>query len=161
VFYSILLIAAIATMLYVVKRWQTLPAEQRKDFGMKALLWGSAAIVLALVLAGRTHWLMGVLAALIALAGRAVQLAHYVPLFKKLFGEFHADAEAPQAPVSHGMMSRREAADILGVDEDASANDIRLAHKKLMQKMHPDRGGTDALATQINKAKEILLKGAD
>ncbi len=54
-------------------------------------------------------------------------------------------------------MTRKEAADVLGVKEDASTEDIKLAHKRLMQKIHPDRGGTDALAQQINHAKDVLL----
>jgi len=157
VFYSLLLISAIAAMLYVTKRWQSLPEDQRKEFAFKAALWGGAAIVLALVLAGRAHWLMGLLAALIALAGRAVQLAQYVPVFKKLFGEFQAGGDSTQAATASQAMSVREAADILGVSEQADAEEVRLAHKKLMQKIHPDRGGTDALAIQINNAKEVLL----
>lgn len=160
-FYSILLVTAIAAMLYAVKRWQSLPEDQRKSFGLKAALWGGAAIVLALVLAGRAHWLMGVLAALIALAGRAVQLAQYAPMFKKVFGEFDQTAgqQGGNAPPSQINMNRKEAADILGVAEDAEPHEIRMAHKKLMQKIHPDRGGTDALAKQINTAKDTLLKG--
>ncbi|MCL4167184.1 UNVERIFIED_CONTAM: hypothetical protein GTU68_041467 [Idotea baltica] len=53
-------------------------------------------------------------------------------------------------------MSRQDAADILGIDINASQDEIRTAHKKLMQKIHPDRGGSDALAKQINEAKRVL-----
>lgn len=163
-FYSILLITAIAAMLYAKKRWLSLPPKQRKGFTLKALIWGGAAIVLILVLAGRAHWLMGVLAALIALAGRAIQLAQYAPAFKKLFGEFQQHTETPhgepRSPEPRMQtMSRKEAADILGVSEEASPEQIKTAHKHLMQKVHPDRGGTDALATQLNRAKDILLNG--
>lgn len=159
-FYSILLVTAIAAMLYAIKRWQALPVDQRKGFGFKAMLWGGAAIVLALVLSGRAHWLMGVFAALIALAGRAVQLAQYAPILRKVFGEFQQAGDASpgtNSPPSHSAMSRQEAAEILGVNNNATEDEIRLAHKKLMQKMHPDRGGTDALAKQINIAKDTLL----
>ncbi len=158
-FYSILLVTVIAAMLYAIKRWQSLPKGQRKAFGLKAILWGGAALTLVFVIAGRAHWLMGVLAALIALAGRAVQLAQYVPIFKKAFGEFEQTAGPQGANTSPSQinMNRKEAADILGVSEDAEPEEIRLAHKKLMQKIHPDRGGTDALAKQINTAKDTLL----
>ncbi len=94
-FYSILLVTAIAGMLYVLKRWQSLPEDQKKSFVFKSALWGGAVIVIALVLAGRAHWLMGILAALIALAGRAMQLAQYAPVFKKVFGDFQTQAEQP------------------------------------------------------------------
>lgn len=55
-------------------------------------------------------------------------------------------------------MSQQQARDILGVPNSASKEDIIKAHKHLMQKLHPDRGGSDYLAQQINRAKDILLK---
>ena len=110
-------------------------------------------MILGLVLAGRAPWLMGVLAALLALTARVAQFAPYIPLFKKLFGE----AQAHQAATVSTNMTRQEAADILNVDINASADEVRLAHKKMMLKVHPDRGGSDALAKQINHAKEVLL----
>ena len=54
-------------------------------------------------------------------------------------------------------MSHQEAADLLGIDVESNEEEVRLAHKKLMQKIHPDRGGSDALASQINQAKDTLL----
>ena len=58
---------------------------------------------------------------------------------------------------SSGAMSRAEALSVLGLDEGASDEDIVAAHRKLMQKMHPDRGGSDYLAAKINQAKDALL----
>jgi len=55
-------------------------------------------------------------------------------------------------------MSAQEAADILGVPLQAPRADILAAHKRLMKVAHPDQGGSDLLATQINAAKDVLLK---
>ncbi len=55
-------------------------------------------------------------------------------------------------------MTEQQARDILGVSESADKEEINKAHKRLMQKMHPDRGGSDFLAQQINRARDKLLK---
>lgn len=50
-----------------------------------------------------------------------------------------------------------EARAILGVGKDANVSEIRAAHKRLMQAVHPDRGGSADLARRINAARDVLL----
>jgi DnaJ homolog subfamily C member 19 len=57
------------------------------------------------------------------------------------------------------VMTRREAALILGVRESSPPSRIRDAHRKLLILNHPDAGGSTYMAGKINQAKELLLKG--
>lgn len=58
-----------------------------------------------------------------------------------------------------GGMSREEALDVLGLAPGATREAIIEAHRRLMQRVHPDRGGSDYLAAKINLAKDVLLRG--
>mmetsp|Transcript_17675 Transcript_17675/g.26776 ORF Transcript_17675/g.26776 Transcript_17675/m.26776 type:complete len:231 (-) Transcript_17675:60-752(-) len=57
------------------------------------------------------------------------------------------------------IMTRREAALILGVRESSSSKRIKDAHRKLLILNHPDTGGSTCIAGKINEAKDLLLKG--
>lgn len=54
-------------------------------------------------------------------------------------------------------MSEEEALALLGLEKGADKQAITDAHRKLMQKVHPDRGGNDYLAAKINQAKDFLI----
>ena len=56
-------------------------------------------------------------------------------------------------------MSRREAAQILGIRESAAVDKVKTAHRTILMANHPDKGGSPYVATKINEAKELLLKG--
>jgi hypothetical protein len=56
-----------------------------------------------------------------------------------------------------GPMTKEEAYKVLGLEAGATSTDIRKAHRRLMQRLHPDLGGTSFLAARINEAKDVLL----
>ena len=55
-------------------------------------------------------------------------------------------------------MPRAEAAKLLGVPADASAEDVAEAHRRLIARVHPDAGGNAELAARINQARDTLLR---
>ncbi|MDF3074896.1 MAG: DnaJ domain protein [Alphaproteobacteria bacterium] len=76
-------------------------------------------------------------------------------LDRRLGPAWRQQQERPQ-PARAGM-SREEALEILGLPPQATADDIRAAHRRLMAQLHPDKGGSTYLAAKINQARDFLL----
>jgi curved DNA-binding protein CbpA len=55
------------------------------------------------------------------------------------------------------MLSVREARDLLGVSASAGEEEIRAAHRRLIGRVHPDAGGSAALAGRVNAARDLLV----
>jgi hypothetical protein len=73
--------------------------------------------------------------------------------------EAAGDAAGPGGAPPHpgGPMTRAEALEVLGLEEDAKPEEIRQAHRRLMRAAHPDQGGSSWLAARINQARDVLL----
>jgi len=66
-------------------------------------------------------------------------------------------ARQPPPSAPRGDMSRQDALAVLGLAEGATPDEVRAAHRRLIQRVHPDVGGSADLAARINRAKDILL----
>lgn len=54
-------------------------------------------------------------------------------------------------------LSQAEACEVLGVAEHATREEVEAAYKRLIQRVHPDRGGSDWLAARLTAARDVLL----
>lgn len=68
-----------------------------------------------------------------------------------------AGAQGDASPAGGGM-DVATACLILEVTPEASADEVKAAHRRLMNKLHPDHGGSSYLAAQLNQAKDLLLE---
>ncbi|MFM2128633.1 MAG: putative rane protein [Pseudomonadota bacterium] len=87
--------------------------------------------------------------------------AESVPLLEAYLDRREPDwRSAAEPPRGSGgaAMSREEALSVLGLADGATRDDIKAAHHRLMKKLHPDQGGSNHLASQVNQAKDLLLR---
>lgn len=55
-------------------------------------------------------------------------------------------------------MTVERALKVLDLPDTADRDDVVAAHRRLMQRLHPDRGGSAFLAATLNEAKKVLLE---
>ena len=155
----IVLVTAIALL-----RWYSVADVKTIKRGLAWIgicLLGLVAVFLALT--GRFG------AALAALAGLSVWASRLVNIFqlgRHLWGgAFSRGPSGPQGPHQGAnqaeppsTMTAEEAYRILGLAPGADVEAIKTAYRRLIEQIHPDRGGSDYLAAKVNQAKDFLLK---
>lgn len=158
---SILLIIAITALLYTIKHVRRLAPDKRKSFILKSLFYLGAGLIILLVVTGRLHWVAAGLAAILPVAQRlffgAMRVLPFLRFWQSRRQQTQHDNRQHSGKTNSGKMSIKEAQDVLGLNKLESVEQVSKRHKEMMQKMHPDRGGSDYLAAQINQAKETLI----
>jgi hypothetical protein len=136
---AIVLAAAgvLALLIWVGRRPVRLTNTGRLLSTLFAAITAAAAVVSAL----RGGWIPSLLlVACSAYLGRGAQ-----------------QAARPTSPSATTAMSEVQARSILGVGSVAGEDEIRAAYRRLMRRAHPDHGGSDGLAAQLNAARDRLL----
>lgn len=138
-------------------------AEHGRPFAIKAILVAVAVILLGLAMFGRVHWVGAAAATLVAALRFALPLIlRNLPLILNL-KKAHAGEKQNNntTPISSAELNQDDAIAVLGLEKPYTREDVILAHKRIMQNIHPDKGGSDFLASQVNEAKSLLLKILD
>ena len=167
---QILLILLVVAAVVAWSRRKQTDAGQKGRLGFPGWLAIAVGIGLAgLILLGRLPVHAAFLALILPAAKQAPRLIPLLPfLISQLRKAFARKEEKsrqheegnPQGEGSRrhsGPMTEAEARELLGVGAAATRSEIVEAHRRLMQRVHPDRGGSDALAARVNEARDLLL----
>jgi hypothetical protein len=73
----------------------------------------------------------------------------------------HVQREDVQCDDVADPMTEEEALEVLGLQPGAQEREINEAHRRLVQLIHPDRGGSHYLTVKVNQAKGVLLGSVD
>jgi DnaJ homolog subfamily C member 19 len=121
---------------------------------LSSLLTTSVVLaLLGLILLFRGGFMIGIP----ALAAAGVAYWRYGQLKLLATHQSTKPQAAKPARGNGGDMDRAQALAVLGLPETASDADVTAAHRRLITGLHPDQGGSDFLAAQINEARDVLL----
>jgi len=136
------------------------PPEELRSRKVTLGIMVFAGVMIILAMTGRMHWLAAAIAALLPVVKALLQpilTAVLTSAHKKHQEQSSGSGDSGTVADKSTAMDEEQARQILGLSGTFTKEDVVEAHRKLMQKNHPDRGGNDYLAAQINRAKEILL----
>lgn len=156
------LVVFIAIALLVWRLFAGLDPASRKRWGVAVVV----VVLAALAVTGHLSWLVAGIVSLAAGLRRFLPtILRYWPALASLLvsrRSVGADASASNEDGNGnkrkgGTMTRAEALAVLGLDGNPDRETIGEAHRRLIQRNHPDRGGSDYLASRINEARDVLL----
>ena len=112
--------------------------------------------LLALGATGRLNWVSALIAGVLPFVRRGLSLLRFLPIIRRLVGRRPQPTRA-NPPSAANALTAPVAREILGIEDGATRAEIVAAHRKLMQRNHPDQGGSTYIAAQLNEARDLLL----
>lgn len=156
--FVLLVIILIAGYLYYAKTKST-DSLQRKKQLFKVIFCLLILVTIALALSGRISWIIAAGAALLPIAKFIFLFLWRSLPFIQMWMRSRRLKEGRNTPSQkNDALTESEALEILGLKPGPSDEEIVQAHRELMQKIHPDRGGSNYMATKLNLARDLLLK---
>lgn len=159
---NILIFAVIVTSIVIISsRYKKMSTAQQRKTLWRLGTGMFLGLLVILVVTGRMHWIGAAIGAMLPfLRMGAGLLMQALPFWLKHKTE---QTQEKTPPNNHSSaMTPGEALEILGLTGDIEKGEVTLemvqdAHRRLIQKLHPDRGGNDYLAAKINQARDILI----
>ncbi|MEE9398586.1 MAG: DnaJ domain-containing protein [Methylococcales bacterium] len=157
----IIVIAILIAILSAVHWFLKNPPTKDNQKTRNGLITLGVVALALLAASGRLNWLVPVIGAGIAFSARLLpHLIRYAPLLQRIWQQQQTGAGQSSSrppPPPPGNMAKQEAYRVLNLKPPVTKEEIVAAHRRLIQKVHPDRGGSDYLAAKINEAKKILI----
>jgi hypothetical protein len=151
--YLLLLLLGIGLVVILASKINRLPPPQKKSLLVQMAVGVIGLSIVLILLTGRAHWL-------------GIVLGVLIPLLKMFVTQKTTTSSNTSPPDNLDNIKEneiKEAMNVLGLEGDLMNDKVTEdmvveAHRKLIQKFHPDRGGNEYLAAKINNAKDLLLK---
>ena len=149
--YFILGIAVLGLLLVFALQFSRMQPGAAKTLILWSAALGGAIISVVLFLTGRVGLAIGLA---VGLGGILIRLFRE----QAMNGAQEKSKTSGSSPPGRSSLiqSRAQALEVLGLSNDATDADIEAAYKRLIQKLHPDHGGTEFLTKQLNAARDFL-----
>lgn len=144
----LLITAALAGVFFLSRWWRC--SKQNVHGSYVAVAIGIANLLLLLAIRGGAEIVVPLIALLIPFLAGWLNTVRLKPGLSSKSGTSNSEG-------SSGNIDRVEAYQILGLQPNASDEEIQAAYRRLIQRVHPDQGGSAYLAARLNQARKALL----